>query len=317
MYLYHANAIALGIGNDAHAVCALPYTGGKATLQQSIQHSSDGISCKIVKSEVESKEEKIGGADVYITSASVELVDINILDILKTDRIHATIISTHQEGDSDLSFEIADSDFGKLEIAGHSVTLERNHQFEKSSKDFNTYSEMQKAFAAARKPASATNPNANPVLGVMMGNDLHDNTTDPEDIRCAYKAYEKQEQMSQLGLTVVCSLVKSVKWTKSVSAPKGLETWGPIIKLSNARIYLGELVIWPWMRCLNMFRIEVDPKEKTTSQQNTKPQLTAKSQKEILRISGGTVGANGSTYPPSYVPPPPPPGGDYGGGLGG
>ena len=52
---------------------------------------------------------------------------------------------------------------------------------------------------------------------------------------------------------MLCSFVTKIK-----GGGGGVKTWGPIVSVPNfGNIYLGEVLVWPWMRCLNLFRIEL------------------------------------------------------------
>src|SRR5262249_42468012 len=73
----------------------------------------------------------------------------------------------------------------------------------------------------------------------------------------SYIYFKEQEARPTLKQTVLCSCVKKV------NNGGGGRTWGPIVAIRGfGTIYLGEMLIWPWLRCLNMIRVELIPTKK-------------------------------------------------------
>jgi hypothetical protein len=274
MYFYHATAIALGgrLGKDAdqplkvpQASCALAVTGG-CGLADAPSFSSSGISFQSAKSEVSGEEKNVNGLDVYVTKASVIIKGLNIQNALTADIVEAHLISEHRTGDYEASTVIFGSHFDNLKIKGAAVTLELSDEM---LHQYPTFWSMEADFE---------NDFSRPwVLACLEGHGLPEASATTEDLRAAFDAYSEQKALCKLKQLVVCSFV-----TKVNGLGGGITAWGPIIAVPNfGNIYLGELMIWPWMRCLTMFRVELSSGGS---------------------ISGGTVGSGGTTIPPGGHP---------------
>lgn len=279
MYFYHGQAIALGgriWKNDApeqqHALkvpqgsCALEITGGSSSADAPSFNCS-GISFQSARSEVSGEETRANGLSVYTTKASVVIKNLNIRDVLIADAVEAQIRAEYRVGDYEASTVIYGSHFDNLKIQGRPVTLDLSDEM---LHQYPTSSSMQAAFQ---------NTYSRPwVLACLVGHGLDKAAgTIDRDLLVAREAYGEQEASLNLKGLVVCSFVNKVNGLGG-----GITAWGPIIAVPGfGNIYLGEILIWPWMRCLTMFRVEFY---------------------DGGSISGGTVGSGGGTWPPGYYP---------------
>lgn len=274
MYFYHAHAIALGGRLGPHddpikvkrGSCALAVTGGAASASAP-PFDFHGIKFQSALSQVSGSEKKVNGADVYVTRASVIIEKLNIRDVVTADRIEAYIKSEHRENDYEGSTVITGSQFVNLNIAGQTIEPTLSNVISQ----YPTFRSMQNAYTNSSTKAT--------VLDSVVGCGLQQANVNSEDLQAAFDAYKQQNDLPRLKPTVVCSFVKCIN-----KAPTGGTNWGSIINVSKlGRVYLGEVIVWPWMRCLTMFRIELDS--------------------DGGSISGGSVGTNGSGFPPGAAPP--------------
>jgi hypothetical protein len=269
MYFYHGYA--LGVASTiprwkfTQAVCALSVRGGVASARVD-NFNSNGISFQSATSDIQGDEDNINGLDVYTTKASVVIQKLNLLGVVTADNIESHLISTHRVGDYELSTVITGSKFDNLQINGQAVNPQLSDDL---SARYPTYDSMQVAFQN-----DFTRDN---VLRCLVGYGLVIGAGAP-DLRDAYDFFQQQKALRKLKATVLCSFVTKV------NATGGSTAWGPIISVPNfGTIYLGEMMVWPWMRCLNMFRIELTPSKDYPSGGT---------------ISGGSAGGNGTTSPP-------------------
>ena len=272
MYFYHGYALGVAStvpGNECtQAVCALSVRGGSGDTTET-KSACSLISFDSIKSHVEGSESSPYGADgpdSYVTKASLVIENLKIKDKTNKDRvtaghIEAHLVSQHLEGNYEASTVIAGSQFTNVAIDGTAITIETSKLL---SNPYSTYSTMQTGFKDTF--------NRKEILAQLIGRDLDATAAKTPDLIAAYQAYQEQDGMTCLKPLVICSLVKK-------TTGGGFDRWGPIIAIPGfGNLYLGEVMVWSWMRCLTMFRLELLDEGGT--------------------ISGGSVGAGGGTFPP-------------------
>ena len=276
MYFYHGYA--LGVASTIpgkefnEACCALSIRGGKGSAAKSTNPLPEGITFASATSNVSGWDDEWNGLPIWYTEASVVIEGLDIFGKFSADRIEAHIFSQARAGDYESSTVITGSKFLNVKIGGSPVKIEMSDDL---TVRYPTFSSMQVGFK--------NNSSRGGVCGCLVGRELTEDDATSPDLLAAYEARCQQEALTTLKSAVICSFVEKV-------SGGGCKTWGPIIAVPEfGNIYLGELVVWPWMRCLNMFRIEL-------AQSKIFP--------EGGRIAGGSAGANGTTYPPGGHPPP-------------
>lgn len=291
MYFYHAHAIAFGgrIGPNSIKVdqgsCALAVTGGASSVKASnftfkskdIEQLPQDITIGFDSAESEVTGTETSGG-VYVTTAKVTLRGLNIKNVknvVTADIITAQAKSTYTARDYEAAIGVAGAIQG-LKINGADKEVVVTTSDDLNSK-LTTYGSVQVAFQ---------NRFSQPLVDCLIGSGLTKDLADTDDLKAAYKAYTEQAALLNPKSAVVCSLVKGV----SSPLPQGATSCGgpAIIKIDGfGNLYLGEVIVWPWMRCLNMFRIE----------------LVGKDKKSVVgSISGASVGANGTGFPPGAGP---------------
>ena len=287
MYFYHGYALGVasaipdkdfkGFSEFTDASCALSLRGGEAKASESRPkpatpppNSPPGIWFDSAKSTITGAEVARNGFYTWVTEASVIIQKLNILDRFTADKIEAHLFSEYRAGDYEPSTVITGSKFDNVRIDGNLLQIDTADDL---SEGYSTYSGMQIAFQNQFSQPS--------VLALLEGRGLDANTANTPDLRAAWEAFGEQEALGKrttlptLKSAVICSFVTKI-------SGGGYKTWGPIVAVPNfGNIYLGELIVWPWMRCLNMFRIELASGGS---------------------ICGGSAGANGTTQPPGGHP---------------
>jgi hypothetical protein len=200
------------------------------------------------------------GLPVWITEGSVVIENLNIQDKFQADRIEAHVYGEDWPGGYEGEVVITGSKFENVRIAGNPVTIDTSTDL---SIRYPTYDSMQAGFQNSFS--------RDEVLGCLVGRDLNAADATTWDLRDAYEGYRLQKALTSLKPLVLSSFVTKVTGTG------GFATWGPIISVPGfGNIYLGEVLVWDWMRCLTMFRIEL-------SSGGT--------------ISGASTGHGGTTFP--------------------
>ncbi len=271
MYFYHGYT--LGVASTipgqefTEADCALSVRGG-STFSDS-KFSKYGIEFA-AHSEISGASADRNGLHVWATTASVDITNLNILGRVKAASIRARLYSEFRAGDYAPSTVIAGSGFEKLEIDGKLMDITTSNEL---SEHYSNYDSMEADFVNSFTKER--------VLSYMVGSDVPRDPTAAKDLQAAWAAFEEQKGSASLKENVICSFVTKV-------SGGGLKTWGPIIVVPGfGNIYLGEVIVWRWMRCLNVFRIELDAKD---------PELKGGS------ICAGSAGANGTDWPPGAHP---------------
>lgn len=276
MYFYHAHAIALGgrIGstplNVEQGSCALAVTGGEAEAKK-VSFSDDGITFQSSDCKVAGGLTYPRGLNVWTTEASVVIQKLNLFGRVTADTIEARINSEYRAGDYEASTVISRSKFDNLQIDGKPLQIETSEDL---SWRYPTFGSMDTDFQ---------NEFSKPwVLATLVGRGLDVKTANTPDLRDAFDSYGEQNSLPSLKSLVLCSFVTKI-------SGGGFNSWGPIVAIPDlGDLYLGEVIVWPWMRCLTMFRLA----------------LRDKDGKPSGAVSGGSAGTGGGTWPP----------GAYGGG---
>ncbi len=277
MYFYHGYALGVASTipkNEFTKACsALSPCGGKAS-DHSDSFSDCGISFKSVDTEVSGWREDTNGLTSWNTKASVIIQGLNIQDMVKADRIEARIYSEFHAGQYEATTTVRESKFEGLKIAGKPAQVEISDDL---SLRYSTYSSMQAAYANcfSHDGVLACVEGCCLTAGDLASPDL----CGAPDVSDAFESYQQQKALPSLKSAVLCSFVKKI----TIQDGGNIKTWGPIVGVPNfGNIYLGELIVWPWMRCLTMFRVELA--------------------RNGGSISGGSAGVNGTTQPPGTHP---------------
>lgn len=251
MYFYHADAFALGgilvrpsrqtIATQAGTT--LPTVGGESSTQVG-KFDNGLISFDSAQSKLTGSVETRNGSDVNVTGVSVAIERLNIRNIVTADRIVARLAAEQARGDSEPSIFTTGSHVDNLRIAGYPVAVETMHDVFHS---FPTYRSLQAAWEGGKQSR---------LQSALLGSTLPaiPAAHEPKDLREVHDTYQKQKSLSHLRHTVQCSFVKSVEGLEGSE----IRNWGPIIVIPQfGTIYLGEVIISPGVRRLNMLRLEL------------------------------------------------------------
>lgn len=256
MYFYHAHAVALGEGFagstqplTSHAPCSLSIGGGPSSC--SVGGFDNGlISYDSAQSTLSSRVESKNGKKVYCTGVSVVLRNLNIRSMFSADQIVGRVTSEHaydpDDPNSPVEPEIitTGSHFDNLKIAGQPATVEMAHEV---FHDLPTHAECGDDWALGTK--SRLRP-------TLLGNTIKPAPAldAPWHLQEVHRGCQRQLKEKKLRSTVLCSFVKSV----TISNAGEIQNWGPIIKIPHfGTIYLGELILCPGHRRINMFRLHM------------------------------------------------------------
>ena len=286
MYLYHANALALG-GTYTHpfqevipayAGCSLSMRGGAGTSRSTNINFKEVIKCDLAQADVNGgtgtkmiPDDKggVASANTYVTSVSVVVEGLNILNMFTADRIVARLAAEHVCGEPEPEIITTGCHYDNLRIAGHAVEVTTAHD---AFSEFATYADCQKAWTGtdeARKKRLSDR---------LMGNGLNPVPVegDPQHLKDVHRGYtEQMKPPSALRSTVLCSFVKAVN---NLASPE-ITNCGSIIRVPQfGTIYLGEVVITAGQRKVCMFRLELGSPD-------------------VATITGPPGTSNGSSYP--------------------
>src|SRR5258708_29293004 len=145
MYLYHADALALGgavtrpIQKDipSQAACSLPTMGGTSSCQVGKTDIEGMISFDSAQSRVTGSVDRQQDGDYNVTSASVIIENLNILNVVMADQVIVRVAGRHapktaaevKAGTSTESQLITiGCHFDRLRIAGHQAEIPTNHK---------------------------------------------------------------------------------------------------------------------------------------------------------------------------------------------
>lgn len=245
MFFYHGYA--LGVASTipgqefTEASCGLSIRGGTASAKKSNAPLPPGISFSSADSSIKGWGTVRNGQPVWLTEGSVVVQKLDIHGKFTADRIEAHIYAEWRAGDYEANTVITGSKFDNVQIAGNPTTITVSDAL---SINYPTYASMEAAFqnSFAR----------NSVLACLEGGDLTAQDASTSDLRAVYDGYQEQKAAAGLKSLVLCSFVTKV------TGGGGVKTWGGIVQVPGlGNIYLGEVMVWPWMRCLNLFRIEL------------------------------------------------------------
>jgi len=259
MYFYHGFALGAGstIKNQdfTEAASALTLTGGFSASDSKFNKFNITFDAH---SEVSGIAEERNGFYYWVTKASAVIKNLRILNRITADAIDCHLFSEFRGGDSEAG-TIVRVEFRNLQVDERALRIDTSEEL---SEDYPTYSSMQAAFE---------NGYSRPrVLDCLVGREMTEKAATTEDLRVALEGYREQSALPQLKQRVLCSVVKKV-------SGGGFDTLGSVVAIPNlGNLYLGEVLVWPWMRCLTAFRIEL---------------------RSGGNICGGIVGANGTKYP--------------------
>lgn len=256
MYFYHAHAIALGEGFPesttpliSHAPCSLSMGGGSSSSSAG-KFDNGVVSYESAQCSISSRVDTSGKKKKYCCGVNIAVTKLNFLNMFTADQIVARVTSEHEfePGDTSCSAEpdiiITGSYFDNLKIAGHPVTVNMVHDI---FHDLPTYAKCQADWA--------DEPNSK-LRGILLGRGITPvpGPADPWHLQQAYTGCQNQLNDPSLKKTVLCSFVKDV----SISSGGEIKTWGPIVKVPHfGTIYLGEVLICPGHRRVNMFRLHM------------------------------------------------------------
>lgn len=255
MYFYHAHAVALGEGFPgstqpltSHAPCSLSIGGGSSSA--SAGRFENGLfSYDSAQSVITTRVDLKDGKSVYCTGVSIAIRNLNIRNMFTADQIVGRVTCEHMydpgdpKGPPEPDIFTTGSYFDNLKIAGYPVTVEMDH---KVFHDLPTYAACRDNWAKGK---------ASRLRQALIGNhkDLAPQNGDPWHLKEVHKGCQRQLKEKALRQTVLCSFVKKV------DIPAGeITTWGPIIKIPHfGTVYLGEVIISPGQRRINMFRLHM------------------------------------------------------------
>jgi hypothetical protein len=260
MYLYHADALAVGgaftrpVKTDipSQGACSLPTVGGTASCQLEKTDFGGMISFDSAQTRVTGS---LDGTS-YVTSSSVIIENLNILNVVIVDQVVARITARHApKTDQEIKkgvtteAEIITSacHFDGLRISGQAVELEMDHDLFFQLPTYGHWQTAWKSKNTMRKRIEAS----------LMGSTLPKLTagqTEPEHLQHIREGHRVQMSKDDLQPTVISSFVKNSKkpGTAGITGP------GPIITVPHfGTIYLGEVIVTFGQRRVHMMRLEL------------------------------------------------------------
>jgi hypothetical protein len=252
MYLYHADAIGLaGVFTrpvrqtiESQASCALSPFGGIGSARIDNFSFQNLISFDSARSDVTGGIATEQDEEIYVSRTSVVIEGLNILNMLTADRIVGRLVSEQSPNAGEPSIITIGSHFEGLRIAGHAVQVEMAHDL---FSELPTYKHWQDAWK--RKGAARSK-----IADSLMGSGLRAMPKISWHLQDVYRSVRQQQESPELKPPVLCSLVKQVNGIES----RDINTLGPIITIPQfGTIYLGEAIIAPGSRRLNMLRLQM------------------------------------------------------------
>ncbi|HLJ29216.1 MAG TPA: hypothetical protein VKY85_21085 [Candidatus Angelobacter sp.] len=264
MYLYHAHAVALG-GTierpdsqtiEGVAGCVLPLSGGTSSASSG-KFDNGLVAFDSAQSQLTGSVETRNGQLVHVTGVSTVINGLNIRNMFMADQVVVRIASEHSPRPpmpsppagtpvpplDEPSIITTGCHFDNLKIAGHQVTVDMDH---KVFVDFPTYGDCQRAWSGSDR--GRLEPR---LLGSTMP---PPGATDPQHLREIYQGFDLQSKSATLRPNVLCSFVQNVKGINGAE----IDNWGPIIRIPQfGTMYLGEVLISPGYRGVNMFRLQL------------------------------------------------------------
>ncbi|SRR5258708_17784833 len=255
MYLYHADALAIG-GTlvrpipqviESRAACSLPTAGGTSSCRVEKFSLNGLISFDMAQCDLAGGVEIKNGVPLCVTRVSVVIEGLNILNMVMADRIVARLASEHGPNDKEPKIITTGCHYDGLRIAGHPVEVETAHNL---YSDMPTFADWQKAWTSKNKATRKR------VQDCMIGSTLPSAPakTDPQHLQDVHRAVREQGKARDLRQTVLSSFVSKVTGI----AGSEIDNWGPIIVVPQfGTIYLGEVIVSPSQRRVNMMRLEL------------------------------------------------------------
>jgi hypothetical protein len=297
MYLYHAEALALGgqiSGTktlESQAATSLPMSGGYGTAR-AVKFQFEGIvSFDAAYTEVHGYQ---SGPDTYTTEVKTTVEKLNIKDIVKADLVVGGIRSIHtiSANRDEASIIPENCSFAGLTIAGTAVKpkIEWN-----DFSQFATFNDFKKAYDGEHQKDLRKR---------VLWDQLRPGC--PQFLDDMRRWHESQKSLPS---TAMCSLVSD---PGCGGTSGGIDVYGPILVVPNFGIvYLCEFVLVHRSRRLNMLRVTLGngPGAFQGAKWTAQSAQTAPSS-AIPPVSGGspssssgdvTIGSgtsNGSTFPP-------------------
>lgn len=256
MYFYHAHAVALGEGFPgstqpltSHAPCSLSIGGGNSSASAG-KFDNGLFSYDSAQSAITSRVDLKGGKNVYCTGVSIAIRNLNIRNMFTADGIVGRVTCEHMYDPADPKSPpepdiiTTGSHFDNLKIAGHPVDVQMVHEI---FHDLPTHAACATDWAKGKDSR---------LRGTVLGSTIKSapEDTDPWHLKEVHATCEKVLKEKTLGQTVLCSFVEKATITNAGE----IETWGPIIKIPHfGTVYLGEVILCPGHRRINMFRLHM------------------------------------------------------------
>ena len=279
VFYFNTNASALGgyVGEGSkgkgefrvipsHASASLPSAGGSATHRTGRQPKDEVVSCKSTYTHVSGHAIQKNGP--WVTRATAIVEGLNILGVLKADRVVAQIFLEHGKGGGPSRIAFGSSHFDNLRLNGKQVVISLNRSLFPDTgvvkNDF--YDEHAVVVPTIRQPllnkialkqskAFLAIPNAPDWVARRHGY-LHEGGLGPED-------------------HVLCSLVEKIEGVDPIP------TYGHVMDVPDiGRFYFGELIMHAKSLQLTMVRAELGCDTTGT-------------------VSAATAKGNGVTHPPT------------------
>jgi hypothetical protein len=281
LYLYHASAH--GLGGEitypvnkllvAQAAASLSSVGGQSTANTGNFKLDDIVSFASANVQVIGGRVKTEPDETYSTTTTVTITKLSIRGIVTADKVVLKLGSRHRLKDGpEPSFTIdEDSGFENLAISGQPVAMDFAHD---TFNTHNTFAKFQQAFASS-SGAAATGPRKE-ILDCMMGCQLQTNGSSLQHLTDVMNGFNKVKDTNTLSTPLLCSLVKKINPVNVA----GVKIQGPIISVPGfGTVYLGEVMVMPGMRRVNMLRLELGSPV-------------------VGRITASAGESNGSIFPP-------------------
>ncbi len=276
MYLYHADALALGgtlvrpLQNivSSQAACSLPPSGGVASCRVEKFSMNGLVSFDSAQSDLAGGIEEKGGKEYNVTRVSVVVEGLNVLNMVMADRIVMRLAAEHETGTAEPSIITTGSHYDGLRIAGHAADITTGHDLFSEMPTFGHFQTAWKKNGAGKKK----------ILGTLMGNTLPaaPAKSAPQHLHDIHKGCQEQRRARDIRQTMLSSFVTGVSGIDGSE----IKSWGPIIVVPQfGTIYLGEVMVSHSQRRMNMLRLELGSPDGGS-------------------FSFGSGGANGTPYPP-------------------
>lgn len=144
-HLFHASALAVQGRADDHEIAAqaaviLPESGG--TLSQRVENYDDGV---VRFAEAVSEVRGVEEEGVAITTSTVTMRDVNVMNIVRADRILLRMVARQRIGDAEATFSFEGSRIDGLTVRGEPVNLAIDTQRFSRASNFATMRSMVRA----------------------------------------------------------------------------------------------------------------------------------------------------------------------------